>query len=155
MRKMMNIYFLLQIQNNKDNIIPGGTNLLSLPISTTTSSIRSEYGLYINDHAGKQFITAIARIVEEATLDELRFMHQENISPNNLPLFIREFAINTVANIKLRFSDHAIINLFKIFDPKQLPTDRYLISVYGNYEIAEIGKFYRTSKKTTGSKNFY
>ncbi|CAG8849186.1 14335_t:CDS:2, partial [Gigaspora margarita] len=77
----------------------------------------------------------------------LRFMKQNNILSNDLPLFIQEFAINTVTNIKLRFPDRDIINSFRIFDPKQLPTDRYSISVYGNAEIIKIGNFYGTSKK--------
>jgi hypothetical protein len=84
-KKMMNIYFLvkhnlaalifedlchlvdLQIHNTKDNILPGGTSLLSLPKlnfnTTSIQSSRSEYGSYINDHAGRQFIVAIARII--------------------------------------------------------------------------------------------
>lgn len=84
----------------------------------------------------------------------LRFMNQQNILPDELPLFIREFAINTVKNIQLRFPDRAIINSFRIFDPKQLPTDRYLISTYGNNEITEIGNFYGISKKIAGNKKF-
>ncbi|CAG8709199.1 14954_t:CDS:2, partial [Dentiscutata heterogama] len=66
----------------------------------------------------------------------LRFMNQQNILPHDLPLF-------------LRFPDHKLISLFKIFDPKQLPTNHCLILTYGNYEITEIGNFYGTSKKTT------
>ncbi|CAG8776430.1 12701_t:CDS:2, partial [Cetraspora pellucida] len=91
MRKMMNIYFLvkhniatlnfedlchlveLQIQNTENSIIPGGANLLSLPeLITTVQSTRSEYGSYINDHAGRQFIAAIAHVIEEAIFNELR-----------------------------------------------------------------------------------
>ncbi|CAG8763906.1 34367_t:CDS:2, partial [Racocetra persica] len=79
----------------------------------------------------------------------LRFMNQQNILPHDLPLFVREFAINTVKNIKLCFPDRKLISLFKIFDPKQLLTDRCLILTYRNYEITEIGNFYGTSKKTT------
>ncbi|CAG8844397.1 14409_t:CDS:2, partial [Gigaspora margarita] len=85
----------------------------------------------------------------------LCFMKQNNILSNNLLLFIQEFAINTVTNIKLRFSDHKIINSFRIFDPKQLPTDHYSISVYGNAEIIKIGNFYRTSKKIADSNEHY
>ncbi|CAG8812804.1 6645_t:CDS:2, partial [Racocetra persica] len=63
----------LQIQNSNENIILGGANLLNSPKPTTTmKSTHSEYGSYINDHTARQFISAIARIIEEATLNELR-----------------------------------------------------------------------------------
>ncbi|CAG8604088.1 4932_t:CDS:2, partial [Scutellospora calospora] len=35
----------------------------------------------------------------------LQFMNQQNILPHDLPLFVQEFTINIVKNIKLRFSD--------------------------------------------------
>ncbi|CAG8773398.1 4276_t:CDS:2, partial [Cetraspora pellucida] len=88
---MMNIYFLvkhniatlnfedfcylidLQIQSSEQNIVPGDTNLLSLPEPiAATQSIRSEYGSYTNNQAGKQFIKAIARVIEKAIFNELR-----------------------------------------------------------------------------------
>ncbi|CAG8632596.1 19648_t:CDS:2, partial [Racocetra persica] len=63
----------LQIQNTNNNILPSSTSLLNLSVlTTTTQSSRSEYSSYINDYADKQFITAIARIIEEATLNELQ-----------------------------------------------------------------------------------
>ncbi|CAG8767751.1 19841_t:CDS:2, partial [Gigaspora margarita] len=82
----------------------------------------------------------------------LRFINQQNISPEDLPSFVQEFAINTVKNIKLCFPDRVIVNSFRIFDLKQLPTDRYLLSTYRNYKITEIGNFYR---KPACNKNFY
>ncbi|CAG8776833.1 21534_t:CDS:2, partial [Gigaspora rosea] len=59
--------------NFEKNIITGSASILNLPEPTTiTKSTRVEYGSYINNLAGKQFITVIARIIEEATLNELR-----------------------------------------------------------------------------------
>ncbi|CAG8804426.1 25838_t:CDS:1, partial [Racocetra persica] len=63
----------LQIQNTNDNILLDGTSLLNLSVLiTTTQSSHSEYGLYINNYASKQFIATIACIIEETILNELQ-----------------------------------------------------------------------------------
>ncbi|CAG8461678.1 9614_t:CDS:2, partial [Cetraspora pellucida] len=59
----------LQIQNSNKNIILGSANLLNSPKPITTmQSTHSKYGSYINDHTARQFVLAIAHIIEESLM---------------------------------------------------------------------------------------
>ncbi|CAG8601128.1 11660_t:CDS:2 [Dentiscutata heterogama] len=132
---------LSNVVNNLYQIINSVISALLEDVSKADilSQLRRLSLVFQADYASVSEVTIqVDAIIESITIDFI-----------DLPLFVREFTINTVKNIKLRFPDRVLINSFKIFDPKQLPTDRYLISIYGNSEIIKIGNFYGTSKKTT------
>ncbi|CAG8653930.1 10497_t:CDS:2, partial [Gigaspora rosea] len=73
-----------------------------------------------------------------------QFLDENNLSTDDIPLHIQEFAQATIENLQIRFPDHEITDAFCIFDPRNLPTT--FLNEYGNKEITTIANYYGTSK---------
>ncbi|CAG8798082.1 20374_t:CDS:1, partial [Dentiscutata erythropus] len=73
-----------------------------------------------------------------------QFLDENNLSTNDIPSHIQEFAQTTIANLQICFPDYEITNAFCIFDPHNLPTT--LLNEYGNKEITTIANYYDISK---------
>ncbi|RIB07143.1 hypothetical protein C2G38_2215309 [Gigaspora rosea] len=62
----------MQIQNKEEYIIStSACTIRSVFLNTTVLEERCKYGSYSNNHAGHDFIEAIARVIEESTIKEL------------------------------------------------------------------------------------
>ncbi|CAG8787658.1 20991_t:CDS:2, partial [Cetraspora pellucida] len=74
-----------------------------------------------------------------------QFLDENNLSADNIPSHIKEFAQATIENFQIRFSDHKITNAFCIFNPRNLPGITSL-NEYRNEKITVITNFYGISK---------
>ncbi|CAG8780318.1 19997_t:CDS:2, partial [Racocetra fulgida] len=71
--KQLGIDKLHQIQNSQELCIPSNINILKLPSALqNTNSTRSNYGSYNNNHAGRDFIDAIGKVIEEEVCYKIR-----------------------------------------------------------------------------------
>ena len=79
------------------------------------------------------------------------YMDRKGIHSNNLPSFIKDFAIAIVEALKERFPNSELYDVLSIFDPKLLPKSEKQMKNYEIKEITILGDFYGQSKTVDGN----
>ncbi|CAG8484392.1 25816_t:CDS:2 [Gigaspora rosea] len=79
------------------------------------------------------------------------YLKEKNIDESEVPLFVQDFAKAVIESLKERFPDHDLIDLFRILDPKKLPTDKSILGSYSQDSIQKLIEFYGVSKFVKGN----
>ncbi|CAG8847503.1 32983_t:CDS:2, partial [Gigaspora margarita] len=81
----------------------------------------------------------------------LEYIKNNNI--NILPLFVSEFSLAIIKNLKKHFPNRELYHAMRIFNPQELPESDNNLANYGNVEINILGDFYKNDK-IIGKKKF-
>ncbi|KAF0514969.1 zinc finger protein [Gigaspora margarita] len=73
------------------------------------------------------------------------YLQTNNLTSENISVFIQQFASAKIEKLNRRFSNHEILNTFCIFDSQNLP-EKDSLSDYGNNEINILAKYYGVEK---------
>jgi hypothetical protein len=79
------------------------------------------------------------------------YMDRKEIHSDNLPSFIKEFAVAITDALKERFPNVELYDALSIFDTKLLPKTEKQMATYGFKEISLLGDFYGQSKTVDGN----
>ncbi|GBB99207.1 hypothetical protein RclHR1_03450002 [Rhizophagus clarus] len=74
------------------------------------------------------------------------YMDQKRLKSDNLPSFIKDFAVAIIEALKERFPNSELYNALSIFDTKLLPKSEEQMTTYGLKEIGFLGEYYGDNK---------